>query len=118
MHPDTNRINISYAPTDRADLYPETDGEPMAASDYHLEILIWLLQILKAYFAEMPDTYISGDILTYYTPRAIHVMFLRRMSWSLSASGKSVDTLTKYGKKGKFQTSLWSSQARPPIRVI
>ena len=28
----TNRINMPYAPTDPADLYPETDGEPMEGS--------------------------------------------------------------------------------------
>ena len=74
MNTYTNRLNISYAPTDPADLYPDTDGEPMAASDFHLEILIWLLQTLKAHFAPRPDVYVSGDILTYYTegdPRAV-----------------------------------------------
>ena len=70
----TNRRNLPYAPTDTADLYPDTDGKPMAASDLHLEILIWLLQTLKAHFAQTPDVYVSGDILTYYTegnPRAV-----------------------------------------------
>ena len=62
-----NGRNMPYAPTDAVDIYPDTDGEPMAASDLHLEILIWLLQTLKAYFAQMPDVYVSGDILTYYT---------------------------------------------------
>jgi hypothetical protein len=42
----------------------------MVASDLHLEILIWLLQTLKAHFAQMPDVYVSGDILTYYTEGA------------------------------------------------
>ena len=65
MHTHTNKHDISYAPTDTADLYPDTDGKPMAASDLHLEILIWLILALRAYFADMPDTYVSGDILTY-----------------------------------------------------
>ena len=74
MNTYTNQRNMSYAPTDIADLYPETDGKPMAASDFHLEILIWLLQTLRAHFARIPDVYVSGDILTYYTegnPRAV-----------------------------------------------
>ena len=62
-----NGINVPYAPTDTVDLYPDTDGKPIAASDLHLEILIGLLQTLKAHFAQMPDVYVSGDILTYYT---------------------------------------------------
>ena len=65
----TDRLNnnIPYAPADNTDIYPDTDGEPMAASDYHLNILLWLILALRAYFAEIPDTYVSGDILTYYT---------------------------------------------------
>ena len=66
MDTDTKGFNIPYAPTDTADLYPDTDGESMAASDLHLEILIWLLQTLKAHFAGRPDVYVSGDILTYH----------------------------------------------------
>ena len=46
----TNRRNMPYAPTDTADLYPETDGEPMAASDFHLEILIWLFADAESAF--------------------------------------------------------------------
>ena len=30
-----NGRNMPYVPTDTADIYPETDGEPMAASDFH-----------------------------------------------------------------------------------
>ena len=74
MNTYANQHNMPYAPTDTADLYPETDGKPVAASDFHLEILIWLLQTLKAHFVQMPDVYVSGDILTYYTegnPRAV-----------------------------------------------
>ena len=29
MHTHTNRLDISYAPTDTTDLYPETDGKPI-----------------------------------------------------------------------------------------
>ena len=62
-----NGLKIPYAPTDATDLYPETDGQPMAASDLHREILIWLLQSLESYFAPKSEVYVSGDILTYYT---------------------------------------------------
>ena len=74
MNTYTNKHNMPYAPTDTADLYPDTDGQPMAASDLHLEILIRLLQALRVYFSEIPEVYVSGDILTYYIegdPRAV-----------------------------------------------
>ena len=64
--PYTKDTAISYIPTDGAIYYPAEDGEPMAASDYHLKLLIWTLQALEAHFAQIPDVYISGDILIYY----------------------------------------------------
>ncbi len=59
-------ISIPYVPTDGTIYYPEEDGLPVAASDYHLRLLIWTLQALEAHFAHKPDVYISGDILMYY----------------------------------------------------
>ena len=64
-----NGHNMPYAPTDAVDIYPDTDGEPMAASDLHLEILIWLIQTLRAHFAQMPEVYVSGDILLKHAQR-------------------------------------------------
>ncbi len=58
--------SIPYVPTDAAILYPETDGKPMAASDYHRRLLIWTLQALEEHFAQKPEVYISGDIMMYY----------------------------------------------------
>ena len=57
---------IPYAPTEESDIYPETDGEPMAATDLHRDQLIWTLQTLETHFTEHPEVYISGDILMYY----------------------------------------------------
>ncbi|MDE0635688.1 MAG: Uma2 family endonuclease [Candidatus Poribacteria bacterium] len=58
--------SIPYAPTDDRDLYPSEDGKPMAASDYHLRLLIRTLQALEAHFEQNPEVYISGDIMMYY----------------------------------------------------
>ena len=60
-------ISIPYVPTDDVDLYPSEDGKPIAASDYHLRLLIWTLQTLEAHFAQNPEVYISGDIMMYYS---------------------------------------------------
>ena len=59
------RDRIRYVPTDTDDLYPETDGKPMAATDIHRRILIWVLQVLEAHFAKKL-VYVSGDIMMYY----------------------------------------------------
>ena len=62
----TEESSIPYVPTDGTVHYPEEDGKPMAASDYHLRLLIWTLQALEAHFTNKPDVYISGDIMMYY----------------------------------------------------
>ena len=113
-----NGTNIPYAPTDTADLYPETDGKPMAASDLHLEILIWLLQTLKAHFAQMPEVYVSGDILTYYTegdPRAVvapdvlvafGIARKRRHTYKVWEEGKVPDFVMEFSSKTTYQNDL------------
>ncbi len=113
-----NGINIPYAPTDTADLYPETDGKPMAASDLHLEILIWLLQTLKAHFAARPDVYVSGDILTYYTegdPRAVVAPDVlvsfgigqkQRHTYKVWEEGKVPDFVMEFSSKTTYQNDL------------
>ena len=61
-----NRGDLSSAPTQDSQLYPDTDDKPMAASDEHRRVLMNLLRRLEAFFAQIPDTYVSGDILMYY----------------------------------------------------
>ena len=113
-----NGTDIPYAPTDTADLYPETDGKPMAASDFHLEILIWLLQTLKAHFAQMPEVYVSGDILTYYTegdPRAVVAPDVlvafgigrkKRHTYKVWEEGKVPDFVMEFSSKTTYQNDL------------
>ena len=123
MHTHTNRLDISYAPTDPTDLYPDTDGEPMAASDYHLEILIWLILSLRAYFADMPDTYVSGDILTYYTegnPRDVCAPDVlvsfgigqkNRHTYKVWEEGKVPDFVMEFSSKTTYQNDLTDKKA-------
>ncbi len=56
----------SAAPTHEYQLYPETDGKPMAASDKHRHTLIRILRALETFFTDKPEVYVSGDILMYY----------------------------------------------------
>ena len=123
MQTHTNRRDISYAPTDTADLYPDTDGKPMAASDLHLEILIWLIQALREHFADMPDTYVSGDILTYYTegnPRdvvapdvlvAFGIGQKRRHTYKVWEEGKVPDFVMEFSSKTTYRNDLTDKKA-------
>lgn len=55
-------------------VYPETDGEPMAETDTHRDLMAEaLIYPLKEYFRDQPDVYVSGNLLLYYeegNPRA------------------------------------------------
>ena len=118
MNTYTNKHNMPYAPTDTAHLYPDTDGQPMAASDLHLEILIRLLQVLRAYFSEMPEVYVSGDILTYYTkgdPRAVCAPDVlvtfgigqkQRHTYKVWEEGKVPDFVMEFSSKTTYQNDL------------
>ena len=65
MQNSPNQPKIPYAPTE-TDLYPETDGKPMAVSDMHRRILTRIIQTLENHFTQRPEVYVSGDILMYY----------------------------------------------------
>ena len=113
-----NGRNLPYAPTDAVDIYPDTDGKPMAAGDLHLEILIWLLQALRAYFSERPEVYVSGDILTYYVegnPRAVcapDVLITfgigqkQRRTYKVWEEGKVPDFVMEFSSKTTYQNDL------------
>jgi Uma2 family endonuclease len=55
-------------------LYPETDGEPMGETDYHMLALILLRWTLEDYYASSPRVYVASDMFWYYVkgdPRAV-----------------------------------------------
>ena len=60
-----NVQKIPDAPTETEDLYPESDGEPMADSDIHFKWIFWTRQVLERCFEQRPDVYLSGNIMMY-----------------------------------------------------
>lgn len=58
--------HLGYVPTQESRLYPETDGQPMAVSDDHRRVLMRILRVLEAFFKDIPEVYVSGDLLMYY----------------------------------------------------
>ena len=55
--------NIHAAPTL---VYPESDGEPMAETPKHQQVMIDCMDILRNHFHGIPDVYIGGNMLLYY----------------------------------------------------
>ncbi|MDE0317096.1 MAG: Uma2 family endonuclease [Candidatus Poribacteria bacterium] len=110
--------SIPYAPTDDIDLYPSEDGKPMAASDYHLRLLIWTLQALETHFAQNPEVYISGDLMMYYSegdPRKsispdVLVCFginpKLRLTYKTWEEGKAPDFVMEFSSKSTYDKDL------------
>ena len=46
--------------------YPSSDGKPMAESDAHQHVMILLLHILRLFFDDRADVYVSGNNLIYW----------------------------------------------------
>jgi Uma2 family endonuclease len=46
--------------------YPSSDGEPMAETPIHRDVMLDQIVTLKAHFADEPDVYVSGNMMMYY----------------------------------------------------
>ena len=46
--------------------YPDTDGLPMAESDFQRKPLTYAVEALDIYFQDRPDVYVSGNLFLYY----------------------------------------------------
>lgn len=113
-----NRGDLGSAPTQDSQLYPETDGKPMAASDEHRRVLTNLLRLLETFFARTPDTYVSGDILMYYVegdPRKVVspdvlVTFgigqKRRKTYRVWQEGKCPDFVLELSSQTTYRNDL------------
>lgn len=53
--------------------YPESDGNPMGETDKHRQLMINLIETLKAWFAAEPNVYVSGNLRCYYDEGNKHV---------------------------------------------
>lgn len=58
---------ITYSPHGVGEVYyPESDGEPMAETDKHRNLILYLISCLEIFFADREDIYVSGNIMFYY----------------------------------------------------
>ena len=46
--------------------YPTSDGKPMAETDYHRDLMFALIDTLRAFYAQEPTMYVSGNLLLFY----------------------------------------------------
>lgn len=57
---------VNLAPPKTQIHYPDSDGQPMAESDFQREPLIYAVESLGIFFASRPDVYVSGNMFVYY----------------------------------------------------
>ena len=65
---------MSAIPFQREIVYPESDGEPMAETEFHLDETIYLIEALRERFRDTPDAYVCGDMFLYFKqgdPRSV-----------------------------------------------
>lgn len=48
------------------DLYPSSDGEPMAESEAHMLAMVMLIVLLRKHFLDHPDVFVIGNMFWYY----------------------------------------------------
>jgi Uma2 family endonuclease len=54
--------------------YPESDGQPIGETDFHITATLLLLQMLRDHFESNPQVYVASDLMFYYeqgNPRAV-----------------------------------------------
>ena len=45
--------------------YPESDGQPMAETDFQRQVMMYAIEALKLHFREREGIYVSGDLFIY-----------------------------------------------------
>jgi Uma2 family endonuclease len=54
------------APAKREVVYPTRDGKPMAETDTHRDLGIYVIEALKAHFVDDPTVYVSGNNFIFW----------------------------------------------------
>ena len=109
---------LPYAPTETADLYPESDGKPMAETERHFREILKNFTLIENHFAHVPDVYVLGNMMMYYeegNPRKsispdIFVAFgigrKERRIYKIWEEGKPPDFVLEFASKKTYQNDL------------
>ena len=99
-------------------VYPESDGKPMAETEYHRDIMIDFIQMLKHYFRNVNDVHVSGNLLMYYeegNPRksvspdvfvAFGVSKKRRRTYKIWEEGHGPDFVLEVASPSTYRHDL------------
>ena len=111
-------LPLPYAPTETGDLYPESDGKPMAETERHFREILKNFTLIETHFAHVPDVYVLGNMMMYYeegNPRKsispdIFVAFgigrKERRIYKIWEEGKPPDFVLEFASKKTYQKDL------------
>ena len=98
--------------------YPESDGQPMAETELHRDLMIDSILTLKARFKDIPAVCVSGNMLMYYVPRDarksvapdVFVTFgverKQRRIYKIWEEGKPPDFVLEFSSGSTFKNDL------------
>ncbi len=112
------QFRFPSAPTDTGIYYPEEDGQPMAATDLHKDILMRTIYALTEHFSPDSSVYVSGDILMYYVqgfpekvvaPDVLVTFGIgnkRRRTYKVWEAGKIPDFAMEFSSENTYHNDL------------
>ncbi len=103
----------AYLPLEEL-VYPESDGQPMAETEAHLDEMVDLIQTLRHHFRDQGDVYVAGNLFIYYeqgNPKAVVApdVFVVHGVPKIATRGGAPEKRRTY--------KLWE-EGRPPSMVI
>jgi Uma2 family endonuclease len=102
--------------------YPASDGQPMAETDTHRDLMVYLIEALKAYFQANPQVYVAGNLFIYYEKgdpqsRVAPDVFVvsgvskrRRRVYRLWEEGKGPDVVIEVSSRSTRGEDLWEKR--------
>lgn len=92
-------------------VFPESDGQPMGETGFHIKCIIALVNALEGRYRGRADVYVGADLLLYYTPTepgdmvspdvfvAFGVGAHERRTWKTWEEGKAPDVVFEITSK-------------------
>ena len=106
---------IKAAPTI---VYPESDGEPMAETDRHRDLMMAFIFMLKDHFEDVNDVYVSGNLLMYYEEGNIRKSVVTLMCSLSSVSVRKSGGRIGHGRRDTPLILCWKSRVQARIPTI
>jgi Uma2 family endonuclease len=110
--------------TPKAIHYPESDGKPMAETDIHRKLLMFILFMLTERYKHASQVYIAGNLLIYYqedNPKAslapdVFIVFgvpnHERRTYRIWEEGKAPDVVIEFTSSSTQKEDVGSKRLR------